>query len=43
MKQVNTFSEYMNDEERVSPAEREKINFGTCRAQRSKTARDREA
>ncbi len=27
MKQVNTFSEYMNDEERVSPAEREKINF----------------
>ena len=27
MKQVKTFSEYMNDEERVSPAEREKINF----------------
>ena len=27
MKQVETFSEYMNDEERVSPAEREKINF----------------
>ena len=27
MKQVKTFSEYMNDEERVSSAEREKINF----------------
>ncbi len=27
MKQVKTFSEYMNDEERVSPAEREKIKF----------------
>ena len=27
MKQVRTFSEYMNDEMRVSPAEREKINF----------------
>ena len=27
MKQVNTFSEYMNDEERVSSAEKEKINF----------------
>lgn len=27
MKQVKTFSEYMNDETRVSPAEREKINF----------------
>ena len=27
MKQVKTFSEYMDDEERVSPAEREKINF----------------
>lgn len=27
MKQVKTFSEYMNDETRVSHAEREKINF----------------
>lgn len=27
MKQVKTFSEYMNDEERVSSAEKEKINF----------------
>ena len=27
MKQVKTFSEYMNDETRVTPAEREKINF----------------
>ena len=27
MKQVKTFSEYMNDETRVSLAEREKINF----------------
>ena len=27
MKQVKTFSEYMNDEMRVSPAEKEKINF----------------
>ena len=27
MKQVRTFSEYMNDEARVSPAEKEKINF----------------
>ena len=27
MKQVKTFSDYMNDETRVSPAEREKINF----------------
>jgi len=27
MKQVKNFSEYMNDETRVSPAEREKINF----------------
>lgn len=27
MKQVKTFSEYMNDKTRVSPAEREKINF----------------
>ena len=27
MKQVNTFSEYLNDNERVSAAEREKINF----------------
>lgn len=27
MKQVRTFSEYMNDETRVSSAEREKINF----------------
>lgn len=27
MKQVKTFSEYMNDEERVSSVEREKINF----------------
>ena len=27
MKQVKTFSEYMDDEERVSLAEREKINF----------------
>ncbi len=27
MKQVKTFADYMNDDERVSPAEREKINF----------------
>ena len=27
MKQVKTFNEYMNDNERVSPAERDKINF----------------
>lgn len=27
MKQVKTFSEYMNDEMRVSPADKEKINF----------------
>lgn len=27
MKQIKTFYEYMNDETRVSPAEREKINF----------------
>lgn len=27
MKQVKTFSEYMNDDNRVSSAEREKINF----------------
>ncbi|MBO5008861.1 MAG: helix-turn-helix transcriptional regulator [Clostridia bacterium] len=27
MKQVRTFSEYMNDDSRVSSAEREKINF----------------
>lgn len=27
MKKVRTFSDYMNDEERVSIAEREKINF----------------
>lgn len=27
MKQIRTFSEYMNDETRVSPAEKEKINF----------------
>ncbi len=27
MKQIRTFSDYMNDETRVSPAEREKINF----------------
>ena len=27
MKQVKTFSEYLNDNERVSAAEREKINF----------------
>ena len=27
MKQVKNFTEYMNDEERVSPSEREKINF----------------
>lgn len=27
MKQVKTFSEYINDEERVSSAEKEKINF----------------
>ena len=26
-KDVRTFAEYMNDESRVSPAEREKINF----------------
>lgn len=27
MKQVRTFNEYLNDNERVSPAERDKINF----------------
>ena len=27
MKQIKTFSEYMNDESRVSAAERAKINF----------------
>ena len=27
MKQIRTFSEYMNDETRVSQAEKEKINF----------------
>lgn len=27
MKQIRTFSEYINDETRVSSAEREKINF----------------
>jgi len=27
MKQVKTFNEYLNDNERVSAAEREKINF----------------
>lgn len=27
MKAVHTFSEYLNDEERVTEAEREKINF----------------
>lgn len=27
MKPVKNFSEYMNDEARISPAEREKINF----------------
>lgn len=27
MKQVKTFSEYINDKERVTPVEREKINF----------------
>ena len=27
MKQVKTFAEYMNDETRVAPAEKEKINF----------------
>ena len=27
MRLVKNFSDYMNDEERVSPAEREKINF----------------
>ena len=27
MKQVKTFAEYMNDETRVTPAEKEKINF----------------
>ena len=27
MKQINTFSDYMNDDTRVSLAEREKINF----------------
>ncbi len=27
MKQVKTFNEYINDNERVSPAERDKINF----------------
>lgn len=27
MKQVKTFAEYINDETRVTPAEKEKINF----------------
>lgn len=26
-KQIETFSDYMNDEDRVSPADRERINF----------------
>ena len=26
-KSIDTFSDYMNDETRVSPAERERINF----------------
>ena len=27
MKKINTFADYMEDETRVSPAEREQINF----------------